>query len=390
MVLGPDSSLQRRDPLALLQRFGRQLLVDGVTPQTQAALADWAAVVTTDGSANAALAAEVVLRGLVGAGMRRVCAVGEALAPLVAADASDSMSLRSLDPALEIVADPARAHPPVAHLHLASRAYGGSVDFLLTEASLGWAEGAAQHAVVSTLICETGEALAVDDAPGLGSTAARLLTEHALGLRPLPAVLHLRWPDDGAAPTVEERAPSESGAEVASLADAALPPGLLAEVWATADVWQPIAAHVERDWPNEACGFVLRLADGSLEAVASRNLQDRYHGVDPESYPRTSRTAFKVDDRLLHRSLEQGAELALIYHSHCEAGAYFSAEDARAAAPDGEAMFPNASHVVVSVLGGVATAAALFHFDPMQRRFAAELGSGQLPEALRRADPTRG
>lgn len=390
MALGPSGSSLGRDPLALLQRFGRQLLVDGVTPHAQDALGRWAAVVTSDGTDAATLTAEVLLRGLVGAGVRRVCAVGDALAPLLAADAVSTTSLLGLDGGLQVVAEPAQAAPPVAHLHVASRAYGGSVDFLLTETADGWAEGAAHDAVVSTLICETGEALGADDAPGLGSTAARLLTEHALGLRPLPAVLHLRWPDDGGAPTVDERAPSESGAEVASLAEAALPPGLLAEIWASPSVWEPIAAHVERDWPNEACGFVLRHGDGSLEAVASRNLQDRYHGIDPHGYPRTSRTAFKVDDRLLHRRLEQGAELALIYHSHCEAGAYFSAEDARAAAPDGEPMFPQASHVVVSVLGGVATAAALFFFDARQRRFAAEQGSGQLPKALRRQGTPRG
>ena len=46
-----------------------------------------------------------------------------------------------------------------------------------------------------------------------------------------------------------------------------------------------------------------------------------------------------------------GAPIKVIYHSHCDAGAYFSAEDAATFASDGQLMWPCA-FIVVSVREG--------------------------------------
>jgi proteasome lid subunit RPN8/RPN11 len=51
-----------------------------------------------------------------------------------------------------------------------------------------------------------------------------------------------------------------------------------------------------------------------------------------------------------------------IYHSHIEVGAYFSDEDARAAAPDGELLYP-VEYLVVDVRQDGVHGAALFRFD---------------------------
>ena len=53
-------------------------------------------------------------------------------------------------------------------------------------------------------------------------------------------------------------------------------------------------AEAERCYPLEACGLLLREADGTLVAVAAPNLQDRYHALDPDAYPRTARAAYKL------------------------------------------------------------------------------------------------
>ncbi len=387
-------SVSAHDPAQLLERLGRQLLVPGVELARQAALAARAVVVTLGGvgrSAGAlepdgqpgatppiATAAEALLRALAGAGYGRLGLASALSQPVEPPDGA--AWLTGSDGLSQVRTAP----PPLAHVHLAVRPYGASADVLITESTDGWEEGEAHDATVATLVFDVGAPLSGADAIAFGALVARLLTEHDLGLSPLPASLHLRWPEDGGAPEVHRRAPTEGGAEVAPLASATLPPGLLKELQATPEVFGAILDHVERDWPDEACGFVLRHGDGRLEAVASRNLQDRYHGVDPVSSWRTSRTAFQLDARLLQRRLDDGADLAVIYHSHCEAGAYFSAEDARAAAPDGEPTHPATRHLVVSVLGGVAKATAMFAFDTEARCFAAEHGSGTLPAGWRR------
>jgi proteasome lid subunit RPN8/RPN11 len=98
-----------------------------------------------------------------------------------------------------------------------------------------------------------------------------------------------------------------------------------------------IYRHARDEFPNECCGFVLGQGE-SAELIVCENLQDRYHAVDPETYPRTAATAYTFggkDLRKLADSLDSSKPATVVYHSHPRVGAYFSAEDARAASSAG-------------------------------------------------------
>lgn len=122
-------------------------------------------------------------------------------------------------------------------------------------------------------------------------------------------------------------------------------------------------AAIEADalacYPNEACGFVMGPADvvATLdEARSEPNEADKWHARDPETFPRTARTYFKINElrasRLFDAQLASGRPVKVIYHSHCDAGAYFSAEDAYTFAVDHQLTWPVA-FIVVSVMDGV-------------------------------------
>ena len=102
-------------------------------------------------------------------------------------------------------------------------------------------------------------------------------------------------------------------------------------------VLEGIYRHARAEFPNECCGFILGEGE-SAELVPCENVQDRYHAVDPETYPRTAATAYTFggkDLRRLAASLDSDKPATIVYHSHPRVGAYFSAEDARAASSAG-------------------------------------------------------
>ena len=118
-----------------------------------------------------------------------------------------------------------------------------------------------------------------------------------------------------------------------------------------------IRRHAEADYPAECCGVLLvrDAAPAERLLLACRNLQDELHGKDPERHPRTSRTAYFIahQDLLeIGRRESQGYDVRVIYHSHIEAGAYFSETDRRNALMGGDPTYPDATYVVASVLSG--------------------------------------
>ena len=110
--------------------------------------------------------------------------------------------------------------------------------------------------------------------------------------------------------------------------------------------------------------------------------------------PRTARMAYHVHTKDLleiHRKCDvEGYRLAVIYHSHCDAGPYFSTTDKRIALTNDEPTYPGVTYVVVSILnrrlpawltrrlpsrwlisGGRYSATAAFRWDAERRDFLA-------------------
>jgi proteasome lid subunit RPN8/RPN11 len=117
-------------------------------------------------------------------------------------------------------------------------------------------------------------------------------------------------------------------------------------------------AHALETYPNECCGFIAGPAGQPKQLTKAQrevNEADKFHKLDPETFPRTARTYFKINELRAARAFDQGEKLAepikVIYHSHCDAGAYFSNEDAATFASNNTLMWPCA-FIVVSVLEG--------------------------------------
>ena len=141
------------------------------------------------------------------------------------------------------------------------------------------------------------------------------------------------------------------------------------------DILMKIHSQAEEEYPQECCGWVLRTKDNDHIYVPSENLQDKYHQIDPESYPRTAREAFLVDALKLSQDTEriqkEGGGLFCIFHSHIDVGAYFSAEDKRQMAEEdmSSSIYPAECYLVVSVRQKKIKETSLFYFDPARREF---------------------
>jgi proteasome lid subunit RPN8/RPN11 len=137
-------------------------------------------------------------------------------------------------------------------------------------------------------------------------------------------------------------------------------PWITGPIEITADVLEAIRAHAVECYPSECCGF----ASGPVETPEridatqrETNEADKYHRLDPEQFPRTSREYFKINElraaKAFDRGRAEGRPIKVIYHSHCDAGDYFSAEDSVTFAHEGHLTWPCA-YLVVSVRQGAA------------------------------------
>lgn len=86
---------------------------------------------------------------------------------------------------------------------------------------------------------------------------------------------------------------------------------------------------------EEACGYLRGPADSPLlcdESVVMTNVANKLHAMDPETYFRTARTFFSFNEKkfddAVRNSAAQGKPVKILYHSHLDAGAYFSPTDA--------------------------------------------------------------
>jgi adenylyltransferase/sulfurtransferase len=146
----------------------------------------------------------------------------------------------------------------------------------------------------------------------------------------------------------------------------------------TSDILPAIYAHAQETYPEECCGFLLGPRDTPAVDEVHRcvNEQNRYHQLDPEQFPRTAREAYFLggkDLRFMGESIGSERPVKIIYHSHPDVGAYFSAEDTRAALgkePDETATpFYPVDYIVIDAQSDHIAGAKLFRWDPTQLTF---------------------
>jgi [CysO sulfur-carrier protein]-S-L-cysteine hydrolase len=139
----------------------------------------------------------------------------------------------------------------------------------------------------------------------------------------------------------------------------------------TADELAAIRRQAVDEYPRESCGVVLTRGR-TRQLIKCRNIQDQLHTKDPQRHPRDARTAYFIDPQDLlkiGRMEGDGFDIAVIYHSHVDAGAYFSPTDKQQALISGEPTYPAATYIVTSVVSGRAEASAGFRWNPSERDF---------------------
>ncbi|MEM6962528.1 MAG: Mov34/MPN/PAD-1 family protein [Myxococcota bacterium] len=138
------------------------------------------------------------------------------------------------------------------------------------------------------------------------------------------------------------------------------PPWICGDLEIASAVLLDIEAHAEEQYPSEACGLIFGPKDNPprLDSFSREiNQADALHAKYPEQFPRTSKEYFVMDTQRASSAEREGNKngrpLKVIYHSHCDAGAYFSEEDAATFSWGGALTYP-CSFLVVSVIQGSA------------------------------------
>ncbi len=140
-------------------------------------------------------------------------------------------------------------------------------------------------------------------------------------------------------------------------------------------ILEEMRRHAEEAYPEECCGIVTADPRGALELRRCRNIQNDLHADDPTEHPRDARTAYYIDPQELLAVVREvdgsGGELSVLYHSHPDHDAYFSAEDRARAVMDGwdEPAYPGLSYVVLSVRDRRAAGEKAFVWDPATGEF---------------------
>ncbi len=127
---------------------------------------------------------------------------------------------------------------------------------------------------------------------------------------------------------------------------------------------------------EESCGVLGGPLHDPLHVdfvVPMENRANKLHAMDPETYPRTGRMYFDLDPRKFAKYVDEygakGTPIKVLYHSHLDVGAYFSATDAEAAMTSGSEPTYELAYLVTSVRSGVVDDRKLFVFDRANRAF---------------------
>jgi proteasome lid subunit RPN8/RPN11 len=127
--------------------------------------------------------------------------------------------------------------------------------------------------------------------------------------------------------------------------------------------------HAFASYPGECCGLLFAKPGSTsvTRCAPLENLADRYHALDPNEYPRTSRDAFMVNEAKLNRIVSDaetsGEQWVAFYHSHIDCGAYFSDEDKKFAAPNSTPVYPDLYQIVIETRFDRIVEARAFRWD---------------------------
>ena len=140
-----------------------------------------------------------------------------------------------------------------------------------------------------------------------------------------------------------------------------------------------IVRQAEAGYPEAICGIVIgkRGAPETYQVRQVSNLANQERQRDTGGVERDARTAYFGDAReMLRVSIEadeHGWETLVLYHSHPDHDAYFSAMDRERALWPGqnppEALWPGVSYVVISVRNGRASEARYHIWDDAVKDF---------------------
>ena len=118
----------------------------------------------------------------------------------------------------------------------------------------------------------------------------------------------------------------------------------------TQEAWNEISRHAQETFPEECCGVIFS-ACGADCVLRLKNIQNKLHALDPQTYPRTAAIAYAVDplelESVIRQSEEKGQTLKAFYHSHPD-------HPARPSQFDLDHAWPTFAYVIVSVASGAA------------------------------------
>lgn len=142
------------------------------------------------------------------------------------------------------------------------------------------------------------------------------------------------------------------------------------------DILEEMYQHGRDVHPDECCGVVFAKKSAPDQLTRARrcaNVQNKYHELDADRFPRTARTAYLIDARELLEidaiSRASDERLRVIYHSHCDTTAYFSDEDIAQATFEGEPVYPGVAYLVMSVIDREVRGHKIFVWDDAARSF---------------------
>jgi proteasome lid subunit RPN8/RPN11 len=151
-----------------------------------------------------------------------------------------------------------------------------------------------------------------------------------------------------------------------------------------ARVLAELQEHARETHPEECCGLIVGRELGALERVVRcRNELTRLHQQAPNEFPRDGREGFHMNEADVLQAQKfadaEGWLVTGVYHSHADAGPYFSTLDQEFALQPGFP-FPDALHIVVSLLEGLVKEVAAFERDDTPAGFSGRLLLAEAPE----------